>query len=760
MIRSRLLTVSVALFIGAGLAWGQSAPKSSGKTTTKKTFTKSTAKKKSKKKKISSARVRRMHRAFVASSKLKPMARQLLETRSAAAYNGVEAYARKNAGTDSGVLANLVLGYAHVLDADYLSALPPLRKAQAREGDLGDYIDYYLGLAYSTTGDRTRAIEILKGYAIKYPDSLLLRDAVKLYGNALVLEGRASDAISVLEANRTPLRADIEFALGRAYVEAGQAAKGGAVLRNIVYTIPASPEAPDAAGLLAPLAASGVVQPGSFNERSTRAALLASANKWSDAAKEYRDLLGEAPASERGRIQVLLGVALRRSGSAKEAKEVLQGASVTGDLNAQRLAMLAEISRIDENDEEYFRLLNELRQSSPASSFLEGALLNAGNIFLLRREYDKAIDYYREVYQRFPKGTRASYAHWKASWLTYRQGRREDAKKEFRLHVDQYPSSAETPAAVYWRARLAEEDKDYAIARAWYDKVVERYRNYYYGVLATERLQFVPAVPMPDDPVLAKIPSLIRTEKEQLEEAPEDELRVEKSKLLENAGMFDSAMKELQAIPGKQHWATAEVARMYSEADQYHRALQILKRSVPQYFSLDYDDLPRQYWESLFPRPFWKDLKKFAEANELDPYLVASLIRQESEFNPGAVSRANALGLMQLLPSVGKSTARQLRVRGYSTNSLFVPSTNMQLGTKYFRMMVDKFGGQVEYALAAYNAGSNRVDDWMANGRYADIPEFVESIPFTETREYVQAIMRNAKVYKQLYPDERERASK
>jgi soluble lytic murein transglycosylase len=279
-------------------------------------------------------------------------------------------------------------------------------------------------------------------------------------------------------------------------------------------------------------------------------------------------------------------------------------------------------------------------------------------------------------------------------------------------------------------------------------------------VLATERLQFVPAVPMPDDPVLAKIPPLIRTEKEQLEEAPEDELRVEKSKLLENAGMFDSAMKELQAIPGKQHWATAEVARMYSEADQYHRALQILKRSVPQYFSLDYDDLPRQYWESLFPRPFWKDLKKFAEANELDPYLVASLIRQESEFNPGAVSRANALGLMQLLPSVGKSTARQLRVRGYSTNSLFVPSTNMQLGTKYFRMMVDKFGGQVEYALAAYNAGSNRVDDWMANGKYADIPEFVESIPFTETREYVQAIMRNAKVYKQLYPDERERASK
>jgi len=130
---------------------------------------------------------------------------------------------------------------------------------------------------------------------------------------------------------------------------------------------------------------------------------------------------------------------------------------------------------------------------------------------------------------------------------------------------------------------------------------------------------------------------------------------------------------------------------------------------------------------------------------------VASLIRQESEFNPNAVSRANAVGLMQLLPKTGKQVAKEVKLQRYNPSQLYTPAVNLQLGTRYFRGMVDKFGGSFEYALAAYNAGSDRVEEWLGQGKYRDPQEFVESIPFTETREYVQAIMRNASVYKQLY---------
>ena len=160
--------------------------------------------------------------------------------------------------------------------------------------------------------------------------------------------------------------------------------------------------------------------------------------------------------------------------------------------------------------------------------------------------------------------------------------------------------------------------------------------------------------------------------------------------------------------------------------------------------------MPRSYWEGLFPRPYWSDMKKFAAANGLDPYLVASLIRQESEFNPNAVSNKSALGLMQLLPKVGKGLAKQEKLKHFNPSQLFTPAVNLQLGTKYFRSMVDQFGG-FEYALAAYNAGDYRVKDWESGTKYRDVEEFVESIPFTETREYVEAIMRNANVYRQLY---------
>ncbi len=142
--------------------------------------------------------------------------------------------------------------------------------------------------------------------------------------------------------------------------------------------------------------------------------------------------------------------------------------------------------------------------------------------------------------------------------------------------------------------------------------------------------------------------------------------------------------------------------------------------------------------------------RRTRRSNGLDPYLVLSLMRQESEFNPSVVSYANAYGLMQLLPSTGKSMARQAGLKHFSTNELLNPPVNVQLGTLYLRQTLDKFHGQVEYALAAYNAGDDRIQSWLATGNYRDVPEFVECIPFTQTREYVQAILRNEAMYKRL----------
>jgi soluble lytic murein transglycosylase len=176
-----------------------------------------------------------------------------------------------------------------------------------------------------------------------------------------------------------------------------------------------------------------------------------------------------------------------------------------------------------------------------------------------------------------------------------------------------------------------------------------------------------------------------------------------------------------------------------------------MKHSGISFFSIPTSQVPMVYWKLIFPQPYWNDLVADSEKNGLDPYLVASLIRQESEFNAGAVSPAHAIGLMQLLPSVGKENAKKEGLKGFNAGELLNPSINLQLGTRNLKQVLDRFGGQPEYALAAYNAGDMPVRQWMAVGDYKDVPEFVESIPYSETREYVQAIMRNRELYRTLY---------
>jgi len=187
-----------------------------------------------------------MHAAFVASTSLKPMARQLLQDRTPAAYAGVEAYARHHTQEDAGALAWLVLGYAHILDKDYAKAVDPLNRAKSKAGDLGDYVSFYLGTAYFQSGKTAEAVTILTDFEKQYPDSLLLRDAHVLYGTAMMAENRAQDAITILENDRQPPRADLELALGRAYAAAGQPVKAAEILRNLYITMPLSPEATQA----------------------------------------------------------------------------------------------------------------------------------------------------------------------------------------------------------------------------------------------------------------------------------------------------------------------------------------------------------------------------------------------------------------------------------------------------------------------------------------------------------------------------------
>jgi soluble lytic murein transglycosylase len=705
-------------------------------------------------KKVTTARAHQMKRSFVASNDLRPMARQLVEFRTPPAYAGVEGYAHAHAGTEAAALAWFAIGYAHYLDAQYPAAISALQKAQPQIGELKDYVAFFIGNSYVLSNNPEEAMAYLRDFGTRFPDSLYAHDANIAYAKSLLALNQPSEAIRLLEANRTPANAETEYYLGKAYVQSGQAKTGAEILQRIYYEYATSYLADGAYADLRKIPAETTLPPVTYAQHLKRADALYKARRYPAAADEYQYVVDLAPPGRQSAGLIQLANSYIKDGNTRKAKEALGRIPDDGsDASAEKWYQQAEIARTANDDGALQNILEHMRSSTPKSPWLEAALMSAGNMYLLRKDYDRAIDYYREIHQRFPEGTKAAYAHWKCAWLTYRQNRKDEARKYFEEQVEFYPGTNEVPNAMYWRGRMAEDDRDYGVARAYYQKLSGRYRNYYYAVLARRRLTTLPAAPAVTVAALQRVSSAAALDPtSQITSPPEDDLHYNRAKLLENAGMTDLAVHELQAGSSTgPSWDMLEIAKIYTSGGEYFRALQALKRAISGYFSMDVGELPSPYWQGLFPRPYWDALRNYSEENGLDPYLVASLIRQESEFNPSAISRANAYGLMQLLPRTGKGEAKKTGLSHYSTDSLLNPDVNIELGTHYFRAMVDHFGGQVEYALAAYNAGADRVEDWRAAGNYRDVEEFVESIPFTETRDYVQAIVRNAEVYKKVY---------
>jgi soluble lytic murein transglycosylase len=420
---------------------------------------------------------------------------------------------------------------------------------------------------------------------------------------------------------------------------------------------------------------------------------------------------------------------------------------------ARRLYLLMELARNRDDGAELQRIVTQMESRFPQSSWLAEALFSSGNMYLLRREYASAVNYYSYLATHFPNSKNASTAHWRAGWLSYRQGLYAEATRLFDEQIRLYPGAKEAVSALYWRGRLYEtQDHKPALAAANYRTVARVYPHYFYAQMARERLAALGSSAAGAQPVAeSQLDGFQPITVPHLEESfPADSPHLASARLLANAGLNDYIAQEIAADPDSSSWSALAEAQIYASYGETFRAMRALKRALPFAASAPIKSIPLAYWRILYPEPWWDTIKSESARNDLDPYLVASLIRQESEFNPTAVSHANAYGLMQLLPAAGKEMAHAEGLKSFETFQLLDPATNIRLGTRYLRKTLDRFGGTAEYALAAYNAGGERVVDWQAAGPYSGIDEFVESIPFTETREYVEAILRNRETYRAI----------
>ena len=151
-----------------------------------------------------------------------------------------------------------------------------------------------------------------------------------------------------------------------------------------------------------------------------------------------------------------------------------------------------------------------------------------------------------------------------------------------------------------------------------------------------------------------------------------------------------------------------------------------------------------------YPLKYQDLLYQYAQEYDLQPSLVAGVIHRESRFDPEAVSKSGACGLMQVMPETGEWIAKKLKIQDYSEKMLFDPETNIQLGCWYLRFLMDKFDGKTETVLAAYNAGHGRVAAWLEDEQYSDGGELT-NIPIEETRTYVEKVLDAKEKYEELY---------
>ncbi len=395
---------------------------------------------------------------------------------------------------------------------------------------------------------------------------------------------------------------------------------------------------------------------------------------------------------------------------------------------------------------------------------LETAACHKASYFLGRiaedkGEYAQAIYYYDQLINKYDYGSYTTAALFKIPWIERLEKKYDLAREHFNRLLDFYASkayrrlSASWPdsssyktAALFWLAQTEGESGNPDKKTVLIKQLAEKYPFDFYTIFTKDE----------SDLNLQEF----LTQKNSQEVAfryfglgEVGRKRLSRTEKLIAAGFRNQAAEELAMLTSRQDNPAFSfyIAQLFQLGGRFQEAMRLSWQIAG---NGKHDQLSRSVSEGLFPKAYLQEVREVLTRYELDPLLVLSLMRQESAFNPGIVSQANAVGLMQLILPTAAEVARSLRHEIPSEESLKDPETNLRLGIDYLNYLMDSFNQNMVYALAGYNAGPNKVQEWVTLRPNLYPLEFIESIPYTETRNYVKKVLRNYAIYLALYGDQ------
>ena len=648
----------------------------------------------------------------------------------------------------SPALTNLVRGVKLIEEDDKPEAALPLVSDKALASTpLADYAKFYTGLALMKMKRYAEADAALGDLAAQKIEGHLPEDAAFLQAEIREAQEDYKGAVAIYESlvNRKLALPQLAWLrLGLAAGKAGQPMRSVEALQRVYYDYPTTTESDEAGAELdrQDVEIDAALAP----KELARAETLFQARRWTHAKASYVSVRPFVSGDDRERVAMRIAAADIALGRNRDGRDVLRPMLDGPHAEEANFHFITAIRGLGLKSE-HRKLARAYVDRFPNSRFAEEVLNNLASAHIVDDEDAEADEVFKEILRRYPAGRFAERAAWKAGWRAYREGRFTDALQYFDNGAAQFPRSDYRPSWLYWAGRAAQRAGDIETGIARLRLAATDYRNSYYGRIAMDRLKETRGGAV--TPTLQRAPASIAIP------------TAGRIATLLAAGLNSQAMDELlyaERMWGNSPQLQATVALTHKRLGNVRAGINAMKRAYPQYLAAGGETLPTEILQVIFPVEHWPLLQKYSKQRGLDPFLIAALVAQESNFDAGVRSHANAWGLMQVLPSTGRQYARRLGVRPFSTRRLTEAEVNVRLGTQIFADSIKKFGG-VHFALAAYNAGDSRVVRWMKERPGLPQDEFIDDIPFPETQNYVKRILGTAEDYRYLYSSRRDQNS-
>ena len=644
--------------------------------------------------------------------------------------------------------------YAH--DAygrgDLQPALAVFETLASRYPDLADYHLYYSGVINAQLGHDADAEAAFNRLLAQYPQSVEVPAASLELGRLLVRDGRADMGRlwlqSALGAPDVGTEREARLALADADERAGNFSAAYAGFMEVRRAAPGSAVAQAAKERVLALRNAHPELTPQGQELLVEARLLVAERDYGGAkdAVEALPLQGASQVDPSDVLSVLAS-ALAGLGQFERAVAVLrQLAETYPDSAAAPEALFRRASLLwnRDRDAEALPVFEEFTRRYPQQDRAAEAVYAIGRIHEHSGRSQAAIATYTELTHRYPHSKPAAEAGWRIGWIRYTAHNWSVAAKSF-ADLAARADSSSSNAATYWQARALERAGRGGAARRLYRALIARAPNDYYTMWAEHRLGTRTAV------LIARAPATTLPDPAHGDLGPApalDPFHLERWRELKAAGVKALARRELAAIERDHRHdepTLTYLLRAYPTVDGYAAAIRLLDR-VGRDAALSAAERERL----SYPLAFWAMVQPHAQSQRLDPLLVEAIMRQESRFDPDAQSPANAHGLMQLVPATAEKAAEPAD-GVIDAARLAQPELNIRLGSRHLGTLVEQFHGDLLKAIAAYNGGEAAVAKWSRRDADLDPDEWVESISYRETRDYVKRVVSNYRTYQSLY---------